>query len=599
LSTETLSSTTIEANGYLVIPQSVSKIYLNNDGDTISLLQPNETLLDSTTYADAEKGVSWSFKNQKWQWSTIVTNGAENMVANIEDPEEQSTVPENTNEEKINEPAINNQQNEVSSTDSADSDISENSSETTEEEETPIPYQTSNDIVLNELLPNPEGSDSTDEWIEIMNTGKKPVSLLGWKLTDYSKYYTIDDITIDSGERIVFEVSKTKISLNNSGDTVHLIDPFDKIIHETIYEESKEGESWARFDTVWKWTTTLTPGEKNVFSEENVNSSAESNKNATDTHQTTSNSNNTGTTPTEEEEIEDEDEQEKNSVISIHTFRTLEDGELATIEGVVTVMPGVFGSQYFYIQDEESGVQVYSYSKAFPKLQVGDRIRVSGEKSTSRNETRIKTAAVEDIVVIAHGTSIEPTDVSNLDESLEGMLVSVEGMITEKSSSYALIEDMIKIVVKSSTTIDMKLLEEGKEVAMIGIVGQYDEEYRMMPRNNDDITKLESEEAEISLIPSAQAASANSLDQHKQNQLQQTGFAGASSLLQAPQKQTAFLVVVIIGLLAVIISVVIRYKKLQQKNDANNTLNSSTNVPHSTEQEIKTIFDFAQPNKKS
>lgn len=520
IASDDFTSTTINNGEYFVIPQSTSKIYLNNDGDTVYLYQPDDTLLDETTYEDAESAQSWSQTNGLWDWSTEVTEATENISVSV------------TNEEDSEEDSKDNTENNSSS--SADAEH----------------YETSDAVALSEMIPNPAGVDSTDEWIEIVNTGSTTIHLEGWQLTDTTSYYTIGDISIAPEEYIVFEVGDTGISLNNSGDTVYLIDPYNTIINGTEYTSSTEGFAWANFEGGWQWTEELTPGEVNIASESTSDSDNEGDDNNSD-----------------ENDLD---------VLSISYYRSLEDGQSATIEGVVTVLPGTFGSQYFYIQDDEAGIQVYSYSKDFPDLSIGDRVRVTGEKSTTRNETRIKSSSVEDFTVLANEGEPTPRDVSTLEESFEGMLVQTEGQVVESSSSDALIDDLVKIVMKSSANIDADLLEVGNSVAVIGIVGQYDDEYRLMPRSNEDITAVESDD--VAFVEAAEASTGISA----------STFDGS----QAKRDQgTTVLVVLIVGLLTIIGGAFIRKKLEEQK--AKNGQNTGASVPS-----VKTIFDNARSIQK-
>ncbi|MBI2410575.1 MAG: lamin tail domain-containing protein [Candidatus Kerfeldbacteria bacterium] len=548
INSEQFISTSVNGHGYFVIPQSISKIYLNNDEDSVTLYQPNDTALDSTTYTDATEQQSWSQSSGDWQWSTTVTEGEKNII---------TAVAEDKNTDATDD-------------DSGDStDNSSNDSTTNTPEANSDDFETSTAVSLSELLPDPTGVDSTDEWIEIANTGDGAVYIGGWQLTDQSTYYTIGDLTIAAGEYLLFEIGETGMSLNNSGDTVYLIDPYGDIVNGTQYVNAPEGESWARFGDDWQWTNALTPAEANATSttsDEGSSNDSESNDASSDN----------------EEETGDVD------VVSIELLRTLEDGQGATVEGVVTVLPGVLGSQYFYIQDDTSGVQVYSYSKTFPEgLALGDRVRVTGEKSTSRGETRIKTSTADNYVVVGHGETVTPRDASILDESLEGLLVQVEGSVVDSSSTEANIDDLITVVLKSSANIDSSLLEEGKNVAVVGIVGQSDTEYRLMPRSNDDITELASDD--IALIQPAQAAT--------------TGNPAAlSSIIAAKQrKNTTLLVVVIIALLAVISGLSIRYKKtiaaavvgIKKQGTTSTTPNAAT-TNTATPSKTTTIFDIAR-----
>src|SRR3989339_1714860 len=539
INSDGLTTTTVDAGEYFVIPQSVSKIYLNNDQDSIILSQPNDTRLDETTYEDSQNGSSWNFKNNQWQWSTTVTSGKANVITQNED---------------------NN------SPDQKDSDTT-----TTEEETAPdkTKYETSDGVFLSELLPDPTGLDSTDEWIEIENTTAKKVYLGGWQLTDQSKYYTIGDVSLAASERLVFEVSETGLSLNNSGDTVYLIDPFGKIINGTTYENSTEGYAWARFDDAWQWPNTPTPGEANVLGE---------------LEEEVSNEEDSGGGNSENEDTEDVD------VVSVELFRTLEDGQSAQIEGVVTVLPNTFGSQYFYVQDDSAGIQVYSYSKAFPDMQIGDRVRINGEKSTARNESRIKTKTTEDIVVLNSGEEVVPRDTTQLEESLEGMLIQTEGIVTESSSNAITINDSMAVVLKDSTGVNKDLFEEGKSVTLLGIEGQYDEEYRLMPRTDEDVAQVETDPAAI--VPEANAQ--NSFSSNPDKVVQNT------SLVKQLKNKTILLIAIIVGLLVITGGLIIRLKpelleKIGLKLGKKTNLATGSDNTHDLK-EVSTIFDIARKN---
>ena len=127
-------------------------------------------------------------------------------------------------------------------------------------------------MIINEVLPNPEGSDD-NEWIELRNLGDEMIDLMGWKISDATdKMYTISDsVIISGGGFFVLEKSTTGLSLNNSGgDEVQLYSAEDTLIDSVSYtDEVEENISWARDETgIWRWTSILTKGSGNVFSED-------------------------------------------------------------------------------------------------------------------------------------------------------------------------------------------------------------------------------------------------------------------------------------------------------------------------------------------
>ncbi len=131
---------------------------------------------------------------------------------------------------------------------------------------------TETSIIINELLPNPAGSDN-GEWIELKNTSDKPANVEGYKISDATdKKYTIKsekigNTTIPANGFLLIYKNQSKISLNNTKqETVRLYSPNDKLIDETTYSDTaKENISYANFDGIWDWTTILTPGNDNIL----------------------------------------------------------------------------------------------------------------------------------------------------------------------------------------------------------------------------------------------------------------------------------------------------------------------------------------------
>ena len=59
----------------------------------------------------------------------------------------------------------------------------------------------------------------------------------------------------------------TKSTLNNSGDTLLLIQPNTDIIDTVTYKETPRGQSYNRTESDWVWSIILTPGSVNIVSE--------------------------------------------------------------------------------------------------------------------------------------------------------------------------------------------------------------------------------------------------------------------------------------------------------------------------------------------
>lgn len=126
-------------------------------------------------------------------------------------------------------------------------------------------------IIINEILPNtPLGQkDKEGEYIEIFNQNSFEVDLSGWKIEDIVGQTTIfilpKGTKIKPGGFLVFSRPTTKITLNNDGDGLNLIQPDEKIIDSVNYEKAPAGQSYNRTLSGWVWGQTLTPGQVNII----------------------------------------------------------------------------------------------------------------------------------------------------------------------------------------------------------------------------------------------------------------------------------------------------------------------------------------------
>jgi len=124
-------------------------------------------------------------------------------------------------------------------------------------------------ILINEILPSPEGPDKENEYIEIFNQNNVAVNLAAWSLQDVegaTKTFTFPgDTEIGPKKFLVFFRPETKITLNNSGDGLKLFKPNKEIADQIYYEKALQGESFNRVGDDWVWTPNLTPGAENIF----------------------------------------------------------------------------------------------------------------------------------------------------------------------------------------------------------------------------------------------------------------------------------------------------------------------------------------------
>jgi len=128
-----------------------------------------------------------------------------------------------------------------------------NSRGETKEDPPPIIYDS--DVRINELLANPSGDEGDNEFIELFNTSDKTVDLSSWAVKDTSasgKYVFPDNTKIQPKDFLVVYRPTFIFALNNSDETVYLLDPNGTEKDKVSYKTAKEDISWNYTLTGWR-----------------------------------------------------------------------------------------------------------------------------------------------------------------------------------------------------------------------------------------------------------------------------------------------------------------------------------------------------------
>lgn len=133
-------------------------------------------------------------------------------------------------------------------------------------------------IHLSEVVSNPTGPDSDNEWLELENTTNESIDIGGWYLVDKptdsgaQNRHVFPANTYVPGGGFLFIPLRGSF-LNNTDETVSLFWPNRELVSVVgLSGSAKEGFSYSRFGDQWEWTTTLTQGLKNILSVESQES---------------------------------------------------------------------------------------------------------------------------------------------------------------------------------------------------------------------------------------------------------------------------------------------------------------------------------------
>ncbi len=449
-----LPELTLGAGQFAVIANPKGK--LNNDGDTITLLDPSGAVIDQISYGtDAipapHKTESTALgADGAWKRTTTPTPGTENVLTETAVATDAEAVTETTGD------ATNSDQR----TEVEPVATTATQTETGAEEPigTVVPWSGPTTLRFSELYPNTSGDDATEEFIELENTGDAAVDLTGWQIADASgKTFTAKNETLVAPHALLaLHRDVTKLTLNNDADSVTLVAPNGTVVDTRPYDHAKKGSSLVLVSAEWVWSGTPTPDEPNHVPTDAPAAVAATSRNGVS--------------------------------LSAGTIRR-------SLEGTVLVAPGVLGSQTFYVQTEDGGTQVYKNDGNFPDLAEGDVVRITGTETTVRGEPRLKLSKTDVVKIVSSGDPVVPEDmaIADLSKDDHGKLVRVLGTVVTRSGKAVTIEngaDQLSVRVADGTDIDLTSLTKGKKFRVTGILTASTGRLTLLPRSQDDIEPL-------------------------------------------------------------------------------------------------------------
>ncbi len=374
----------------------------------------------------------------------------------------------------------------------------------------PLHIQSSADstVLISEVMPSPSHDyngdghlDNDDEYIELFNLGTLPVSLTGWRISDrrtdeLGRYHFVfgDDRYISGGQRLVLWHSETNINLDAEDDYVRLIDADGREIDQLHWTIAAEGSSFSRTEEDQEWQTNSVPSPGGPFG---------------GLH---------GTGRHEEIVIDPTEGQVGGPPGSVAGAKRQGLERWVEFEATVVAPPGLFNSA-IYVADAMPftsealggiGIQVYLRNGQYPPLAEGDRVRVRGMTKSFRGEMEVVLEHREQIWRLGAGGTLAPVpvDVDDINESLEGRLVTFSGVVTGWQGDSIYLgdpdiddfeqrkEEAVRVTVRSSLDWKRPYVKEGERFVVTGIVGQFAKEapwnggYRVLVRYPDDLVEM-------------------------------------------------------------------------------------------------------------
>ncbi|MFC0014063.1 MULTISPECIES: thermonuclease family protein [Allobacillus] len=185
------------------------------------------------------------------------------------------------------------------------------------------------------------------------------------------------------------------------------------------------------------------------------------------------------------------DENDLLQELPITSLQEVRDSALDTrvhFEGVVTAAFAVGGSTNYYVQDDSAGIVV---RLAGSDVEVGDKVRVKGRTEEYFGLLQVQPTLANTTIVEKNSGVPAPKVVtsSDLGESLEGQLVQMNNVSVESvdnHANYQASDDQGAFVIDSYDG----FVETGKTYESVtGVVTYNYDEYKLMPRNSQDVVE--------------------------------------------------------------------------------------------------------------
>jgi len=494
----------IQPGKIIFFKRTITNISLNNSSkEEVRLYTPTNVLADYVTYDKAPEGESHNRFEEKWEWSSEPTPGEENEAVVLDETKiiwkvkaptqgepgevlvfdaEDSADPRGGEVEYAWEfpdnilPGGEVEYSFVTSGLFTVKVMATSTSGTKGEEKVEVNIGgglslNNSSVIINEVFVNPEGTDS-NEFVELFNTGTVAANLSGWRLrnTTNKTYIFPDNTLIAPQSYLVFYRLVTKLSLDNKGDRVELLTPNNESADLVKFGESNPGQSYGVVGGEWRLISTPTPGKANLAQVlgEKITAPVAATKSSGGAKGVSYNN------------------------FTLAMAREVPKNDGVKVRGIVSVLPGVFGGQYFYITDGSAGIQVYQYKKLFPVLSVGDAVEIKGVISEASGQKRVKLSGVKDVDVLSVENNVSSTEHSldELNEDVLGSVVKVVGDITEiKTNSMYIDDGQSEAIVyfKRGANINKKDFAEGDKVEVVGVLETTETGLQIWPRNQADI----------------------------------------------------------------------------------------------------------------
>ncbi|MBI4672491.1 MAG: lamin tail domain-containing protein [Chloroflexi bacterium] len=180
--------------------------------------------------------------------------------------------------------------------------------------------------------------------------------------------------------------------------------------------------------------------------------------------------------------------------VSIEQALTTRTQNYVTVGGVVTLPPGIVDERDFWIQDASGGLHIFVANSAgtAPQLKLHDNVSVRGRVVTSFGAREIRVELPDSIGVHGAGAPVAPRvlKTGQVDLSLDGVLVKIQGRVAQERGREIHIDDgsgQVLVYIDADTGIRWPSLHVGDPALITGVVTRFRNAPEILPRYQNDV----------------------------------------------------------------------------------------------------------------
>lgn len=336
-----------------------------------------------------------------------------------------------------------------------------------------IEFGSQSSVVISEIYASPNKNLGEFEWLEIYNQDILKVELSGMYFKERAgdaigtSKSLLPSTTLNPGEYLVINEASLNISLNNSGDSIFLLDENDTIVDNFVYDTMGSNQSASRvisnriYDKEYinnkvPITTIITPNGTNKFPSATIS--------------------------------------------SIKDLKNLKVNDLVKAKGYINSRLGIFEDDSVYIQLDGFGVRVFlDLDTTKVDLRYGYLLELVGLlKTNSDGNLFIEVKDLSAVQTFSEFENISFTNlniINELDQSVNTLVTFKGELFNNHGTTFSLKSEKFNIKVKTSSTLgELPNKTTGDEVEVSGLLVKDGDEFIIIPDSSSEIKIFKVEE---------------------------------------------------------------------------------------------------------